>query len=292
MREQVDFSKYPKLEKILNITKEIIPASISSIIATELEVTQVTMDKMDPKDFFESYEDQVLITVDETNSNTKLGFLFQLSGITSLADKMLGGDGDSKTELNEESKDAIKELSSQLISSLNVPYETEIESSVNMKIDNIVINNLSNIFTSIEYFVIEFTAKMDSKSLKFVLYFEHGFEQYISSDTMIDLTKKEEESFQNQQQNQHQSSMNLDLLLDIDIPLSVKMGTAKLFLKDILGLGPGNIVELEENADEPIELTVNDKVIARGEVVIVDGYFGFRIKEIISRAERIKRLRD
>ena len=67
---------------------------------------------------------------------------------------------------------------------------------------------------------------------------------------------------------------NLDLLLDIDIPISVRMGSAKLFLKDILGLGPGNIVELEQNADDPIELAINDKVIARGEVVIVDGNFG------------------
>ena len=85
---------------------------------------------------------------------------------------------------------------------------------------------------------------------------------------------------------------NLDLLLDIDIPISVRMGSAKLFLKDILGLGPGNIVELEQNADDPIELAINDKVIARGEVVIVDGYFGFRIKEIVSRAERIRKLKD
>ena len=66
----------------------------------------------------------------------------------------------------------------------------------------------------------------------------------------------------------------------------------KLFLKDILGLGPGNIVELEQNADDPIELAINDKVIARGEVVIVDGYFGFRIKEIVSKAERIRKLKD
>ena len=51
-------------------------------------------------------------------------------------------------------------------------------------------------------------------------------------------------------------------------------------------------MELEQNADDPIELAINDKVIARGEVVIVDGYFGFRIKEIVSKAERIRKLKD
>jgi flagellar motor switch protein FliN/FliY len=87
-------------------------------------------------------------------------------------------------------------------------------------------------------------------------------------------------------------SHNLEMLMDIEIPISVRMGSSRLFLKHILGLGPGNIVELDQNANEPVELAINDKAIARGEVVIVDGYFGFRIKEIISKADRLKRLRD
>jgi flagellar motor switch protein FliN/FliY len=85
---------------------------------------------------------------------------------------------------------------------------------------------------------------------------------------------------------------NIDMLLDVEIPVSVKIGSTRMFLKDVVALGPGNIVELEEYADEPVELTINNKVIARGEVVIVDGYFGLRIKEIVSRAERIEKLKD
>nr|WP_278252188.1 flagellar motor switch protein FliN [Deferrivibrio essentukiensis] len=82
------------------------------------------------------------------------------------------------------------------------------------------------------------------------------------------------------------------MLLDVEIPVSVRIGSTKMFLKDIVGIGPGNIIELDNYADEPIELLVNNKPIARGEVVIVDGFFGIRIKEIISREERLKKLRD
>ena len=91
--------------------------------------------------------------------------------------------------------------------------------------------------------------------------------------------------------NKDTSSRNLNLLLDVEVPVSIRMGTSQLFLKDVLGLAPGNIVELDEYADELIQLTINDKPIARGEVVIVDGYFAFRIKEILSKAERIQQIR-
>ncbi len=84
---------------------------------------------------------------------------------------------------------------------------------------------------------------------------------------------------------------NLNMLLDVEVPVSIRMGTSKLFLKDVLGLSPGNIIELDEYADDLIQLTIGDKAIARGEVVIVDGYFAFRIKAIMSKTDRIQQLR-
>lgn len=84
---------------------------------------------------------------------------------------------------------------------------------------------------------------------------------------------------------------NLNMLLDVEVPVSIRMGTSKLFLKDVLGLSPGNIIELDEYADDLIQLTIGDKTIARGEVVIVDGYFAFRIKAIMSKTDRIQQLR-
>ena len=83
---------------------------------------------------------------------------------------------------------------------------------------------------------------------------------------------------------------NLDLLLDIELPIMVRMGQTEMQLGELLKLTPGSILELNRAADAPVELLVNSKVIAKGEVVVVDGNFAFRITEIESTATRIRSL--
>ena len=83
---------------------------------------------------------------------------------------------------------------------------------------------------------------------------------------------------------------NLDLLLDIELPVMVRMGQTEMQLGELLKLTPGSILELNRAADAPVELLVNSKVIAKGEVVVVDGNFAFRITEIESAATRIRSL--
>lgn len=83
---------------------------------------------------------------------------------------------------------------------------------------------------------------------------------------------------------------NLDLLLDIQLPVVVRMGQTDMQMGELLKLTPGSILELNRSADAPVELLVNGKLIAKGEVVVVDGNFAFRITEIESRATRIRSL--
>jgi flagellar motor switch protein FliN/FliY len=83
---------------------------------------------------------------------------------------------------------------------------------------------------------------------------------------------------------------NLDLLMDIELPLMVRMGQTEMNLGDLLKLTPGSILELNRAADAPVELLVNSKLIAKGEVVVVDGNFAFRITEIESTDTRIRSL--
>src|ERR1035438_312865 len=85
-------------------------------------------------------------------------------------------------------------------------------------------------------------------------------------------------------------SGNLDLLLDIQLPVVVRMGQTEMMMGELLKLTPGSILELNRSADAPVELLVNGKLIAKGEVVVVDGNFAFRITEIESRAARIRSL--
>ncbi len=83
---------------------------------------------------------------------------------------------------------------------------------------------------------------------------------------------------------------SIDLLLDVELPVSVSFGRAQLPLKDVMKLTTGSIVELNRAVSEPVEVIVNNCVIARGEVVVVEGNFGIRIKEVISRQERLRTL--
>jgi flagellar motor switch protein FliN/FliY len=83
---------------------------------------------------------------------------------------------------------------------------------------------------------------------------------------------------------------NLDVILDIDLPLSVRFGHAELTLDALTKLGPGSLIELARLPDDPVELLVNGKLVARGEVVVVGGNYGVRVHEVVSAAERIRTL--
>ena len=87
-----------------------------------------------------------------------------------------------------------------------------------------------------------------------------------------------------------QSTGPIDLLLDVELPVSVSFGRTQLPLKDVIKLTTGSIVELNRTVSEPVEIIVNNCVIARGEVVVIDGNYGVRINQIIPRQERLRTL--
>jgi flagellar motor switch protein FliN/FliY len=81
---------------------------------------------------------------------------------------------------------------------------------------------------------------------------------------------------------------NIDMLMDVQIPLLVELGKTEMMMRDILALSPGAIVELDSMAGEPVKITIRGKVIAQGEVVVVDENFGVKITKIANPQERIK----
>jgi flagellar motor switch protein FliN/FliY len=78
------------------------------------------------------------------------------------------------------------------------------------------------------------------------------------------------------------ASPNLDLVLDVPVKLTVELGSCLLPMRDVLQLGVGSVVQLDKAADDPVHLSVNRKVVARGEVVIVENRFGIKITELMS----------
>ncbi|MGB9682396.1 MAG: flagellar motor switch protein FliN [bacterium] len=81
---------------------------------------------------------------------------------------------------------------------------------------------------------------------------------------------------------------NLDLLIDVPIQVSVELGRTKMLIKDILVLSPGSIIELEKLAGEPVDILANGKLIAKGEVVVIDENFGVRITEILNPEKKME----
>jgi flagellar motor switch protein FliN/FliY len=84
---------------------------------------------------------------------------------------------------------------------------------------------------------------------------------------------------------------NLDFILDIPLKVSVELGRTNVVIKDLLQLGQGSVLELDKLAGEPLEVLVNGKLVARGEVVVVNEKFGIRLTDIISPIERIETLK-
>jgi flagellar motor switch protein FliN len=74
---------------------------------------------------------------------------------------------------------------------------------------------------------------------------------------------------------------NLDILLDVPVGLTVELGGCKLPMRDVLNLNVGSVVQLDKVADSPVELHVNQKLVARGEVVVVENRFGIKITELV-----------
>ncbi|PTV93815.1 flagellar motor switch protein FliN/FliY [Halanaerobium saccharolyticum] len=83
---------------------------------------------------------------------------------------------------------------------------------------------------------------------------------------------------------------NMELIKDVPLEVTVRLGKTVMKIRDILDLGDGSIIELDKLAGEPVDLLVNGKLVAKGEVVVIDENFGFRVKDIISPAERLSKI--
>ncbi|ADD69601.1 flagellar motor switch protein FliN [Denitrovibrio acetiphilus DSM 12809] len=285
-----------------DVAKEVFQSTLNSMFDKDIKVSFSEVSSGGPDDLAGGYEGQVLIIVTEEKSGLEAGLMFKTADITFLTNLMMMMDEPGKESLEDDDKDAIKELASQALAAVTVPLEEKTQVKVSFRIDDVMVNDAPALFQSDAYMIIDADLGIGDQNTTFRFYtdinlmnlFGGGDDEEPDFGSAFTFPEDDDEPATGGFGGGYGggSPSNLDLLLDIDVPVSVKMGSTKMFLKDILTMGSGNIIELDESADEPVELVINNKVIARGEVVIVDGYFGFRIKEIVSRAERIKKLKD
>jgi flagellar motor switch protein FliN/FliY len=241
-----------------------------------------------------------------------------------ISDLMMMGDG--TTAYSEEHNDAISELYNQVMGAFTTILGDKCGGSVTSA-DNAKVSDLD---TSFKEFAAESTdlvittikiTDTDEFSMGFIIPRDIGLQlmnifkenSNISADTidnrsgslvsdndkMTDSSSSFSDTGNDSFQPSNRSSgmsvqaprENIDMLLDIELDVSIELGRADLSIKKILELAPGSIVELERMAGEPVDLMVNNRVVAKGEVVIVDENFGIRIVSLVSPEERIKSLR-
>jgi len=87
------------------------------------------------------------------------------------------------------------------------------------------------------------------------------------------------------------AEIDLNALIDVQVTLSVEIGRSKMPIKQLISLNQGSVVELDRAVNEPLDLLVNGTLIARGEVVVVDGQFGLRLIDVVSQSERLRKLK-
>lgn len=105
---------------------------------------------------------------------------------------------------------------------------------------------------------------------------------------MTDAAKKEESHLHEVNSG---SEPNINMILDIPLKLTAELGRTKIVVSDLLNLGQGSVIELNKLAGEPMEIFVNDKLVAKGEAVVVNDKFGVRLTDVISPKERVEQLK-
>lgn len=216
---------------------------------------------------------------------------------TAIGDMMLGGEGNEKEEMDAEDLDATKEVISNILSS----FSRTLGSQKNMPKLNFAINNIEYIDES---GTIDFKGFEKLFIYNIAIHNSHDNMAFAISADLIEIvgeapssvTQKNEEIPVNEPKRSipgmsPEEMSNIELIKDVKLPIRVRIGSKKMLLKDVLSMDIGSVIELDQLANDPLEILVGDKVIAMGEVVIVDGNFGVQIGDIGSKRERLEKLR-
>jgi len=116
-------------------------------------------------------------------------------------------------------------------------------------------------------------------------------EEWEKSVPEMEENKQEKEDKNGNGKSEIKSVPDLDFILDIPLKLSVEFGRTKMAIKDLMQLGQGSVIELAKDIGEPLEIYANDKLLAMGEVVVINEKFGIRLTNIVSPKERIEKLK-
>ena len=219
--------------------------------------------------------------------------------VASLSDMMMGEEESDREDVSDDDLDAAKEITSNIFGAIGNSLSAQKEMPV-----------LSFNIDSIEYVSEDKEVSLENYSKMFVYNFSVGNVKSLFmfimderlQNTIFDTGKESTDNTlsggDDLQSNEESISLNneelnnISLIMDVKLPVKVRIGKKKMLLKDVLNMDIGSVIELNQLANDPLEILVDDHVIAEGEVVIVDGNFGVQITSIGTKRERLTQLKS
>ncbi|GAA7116686.1 flagellar motor switch protein FliY [Helicobacter pylori] len=219
--------------------------------------------------------------------------------VTALSDLMLGGEGASKEEMDNDDLDAFKEMASNIFGAIATSLKSqELLPKLNFTTTNAEIAKelpKKEDYTKAMVFSFKMEAIKESQIILLTTAaFERQFEKTHKEEkeeTIKSATEATEEIKTHDASLENIEIRNISMLLDVKLNVKVRIGQKKMILKDVVSMDIGSVVELDQLVNDPLEILVDDKVIAKGEVVIVDGNFGIQITDIGTKKERLEQLK-
>jgi len=284
-----------------NILKEELSNTLEQLLSKSSQVESIVALVSDNFDSTQLVE--CVVKFDFKGISAKLTFFIPALSATKFEYLMLGGMGDLKEHIDDEITDAVNEIISNICGSFctsvnaqGLPDIGSIKSEVKSStiVEGSSLENKTNIF--------EMILSLDDEKLPVILYFDEIISPFFSlitgveggvndsKDNEISTNISNNNNYNYQPAPTFQTPKNLELLYHIKLKLSVRLGTKVVLLKDILRWDVGEIIELEQMVNEPLEVLVNGVKIGVGEAVIVDGKFGLKIKKIGNEEFRLNHI--
>ena len=275
------------INEFLDLLKNDVVSTIEGLIGIAPNVTiKETTETIGDIDIPKS---DILIEVSGEGSG-KIRFLIPPESATALGDMMLAGEGEEKEEMNEEDLDAIKEIVSNIMGSLSTGLASEQKlPKLNFNVSSADFKTEADSEWGDYGYKVVLDFEINSKNYEWIILFDKEIYQKLNGNNSSSETNTSSTPSANVEM-ESEELKNLKLLLDVKLNLRVRIGSKKMLLKDVLSMDIGSIVELNQLANEPLEVLIDDKKIAEGEVVIVDGNFGIQITSIGSKKERMHAL--
>ena len=222
---------------------------------------------------------------------------------TTLSDMMMGEEESSREEVTEDDLDAAKEIVSNIFGAIGNALSAQKELAVlSFNVDSVEAIEEGN-DVSLEDFAKMYVYNFSMGNLKSLLMFivdenlnnsingvssseSSGNSSFASVGAPASDNCEEHISLNDEELG------NISLIMDVKLPVKVRIGKKKMLLKDVLNMDIGSVIELNQLANDPLEILVDDHVIAEGEVVIVDGNFGVQITTIGTKRERLAQLKS